>query len=134
MKTKEQHAKFFCENCGAEVPENARVCKYCGRFFSSVRCPQCGTSGTASMFDKGCPVCGYAVNNTQTIFYNDKDNKGKKNHLSCSEKRKLKSAFNSYSIKNRSVLQNDNSLPLWIYIITAGIFVAVLTAVYSCFK
>ena len=35
-------AKFFCESCGAEVPRNARFCKKCGRFFASVRCPNCG--------------------------------------------------------------------------------------------
>jgi len=58
---KKQSAKFFCENCGAEVPQNAKVCRHCGKFFSSVRCPVCGTTGSPSKFAKGCPNCGYAV-------------------------------------------------------------------------
>ena len=37
-----KQAKFFCENCGEEVAQNARFCNKCGRFFSAVRCPQCG--------------------------------------------------------------------------------------------
>lgn len=134
MKTKKQHAKFFCENCGAEVSENARVCRYCGRFFSSVRCPQCGASGPASMFDKGCPRCGYAMNDTQTISYTAPDGNEMRKHLSSSEKRKLKAAFGAYRSKNPSAAPGDNSLPAWIYIITACILAAVLAAVFSCIK
>ena len=59
-------AKFFCENCGAEVPQNARVCRHCGRFFSSVRCPQCGTTGGPNKFTNGCPTCGYAFNSEKS--------------------------------------------------------------------
>ncbi|MDY2923913.1 MAG: zinc ribbon domain-containing protein [Treponema sp.] len=29
---KSRKAKFFCENCGAEVPQNAKFCRNCGRF------------------------------------------------------------------------------------------------------
>ena len=57
---KNKKAKFFCENCGAEVPEKAKVCKHCGKFFISVRCPNCGATGTSSEFKKGCTHCGYA--------------------------------------------------------------------------
>ncbi len=56
----EKKAKFFCENCGAEVPAKASMCRHCGRFFSSVRCPQCGKTGTNNTFKNGCPRCGYA--------------------------------------------------------------------------
>ena len=59
-----QKAKFFCENCGAEVPEKARVCQHCGKFFASVRCPMCGTIGSVSQFTHGCPQCGYARTGT----------------------------------------------------------------------
>jgi predicted amidophosphoribosyltransferase len=52
---------FFCENCGAEVRKDARVCPRCGRFFSSVKCPKCGHVGGADDFFAGCPVCGYAL-------------------------------------------------------------------------
>ena len=57
---KSRKAKFFCENCGAEVPQNAKFCRNCGRFFASVRCPSCGFIGIADSFSKGCPSCGYA--------------------------------------------------------------------------
>ncbi|MEI6874795.1 MAG: zinc ribbon domain-containing protein [Spirochaetota bacterium] len=56
MKT----ARYFCEHCGGEVKGSARICSHCGRFFSSVKCPKCGSSGKASEFRFGCPVCGYA--------------------------------------------------------------------------
>jgi predicted amidophosphoribosyltransferase len=52
--------RYFCEHCGKEVRRDAPLCPYCGRFFSSVRCPKCGFSGDVAEFDSGCPVCGYA--------------------------------------------------------------------------
>jgi len=52
--------RYFCENCGKEVKRNSPLCPYCGRFFTSVRCPKCGYSGIVEEFDSGCPVCGYA--------------------------------------------------------------------------
>jgi predicted RNA-binding Zn-ribbon protein involved in translation (DUF1610 family) len=54
-------AKFFCENCGAEVNRNADRCPSCGRIFASVRCPACGFTGEEERFKKGCPVCGYCA-------------------------------------------------------------------------
>ncbi|MCK9169187.1 MAG: zinc ribbon domain-containing protein [Treponema sp.] len=133
MKTKKQYAKFFCENCGAEVPENARICKRCGRFFSSVRCPKCGTSGPASMFEKGCPHCGYAMNNIQTISYIEHNSNRKKN-ISLSKKKKIRRIMRTYMNKKSSMSQNDNSLPIWIYIITATILALIIAAIYSCIK
>jgi len=53
--------RYFCENCGAEVKANSRVCPRCGRFFSSVKCPKCGFVGVSEDFRAGCPVCGYAL-------------------------------------------------------------------------
>ena len=53
-----KQAKFFCENCGEEVAQNARFCNKCGRFFSAVRCPQCGKVGSSHSFVNGCPSCG----------------------------------------------------------------------------
>jgi ssDNA-binding Zn-finger/Zn-ribbon topoisomerase 1 len=53
--------RFFCENCGAEVPRNAKNCPKCGRFFASVRCPSCGFTGEEALFREGCPVCGYST-------------------------------------------------------------------------
>ncbi|GAB6393056.1 MAG: hypothetical protein MdMp014T_2429 [Treponematales bacterium] len=51
-------ARFFCDNCGAEVPLAAPECPACGRPFSAVRCPQCGFSGGEAAFKAGCPACG----------------------------------------------------------------------------
>jgi uncharacterized membrane protein YvbJ len=52
-------ARFFCDNCGEEVERNASRCFRCGRYFSSIRCPECGFTGEEKKFAKGCPVCGY---------------------------------------------------------------------------
>jgi predicted amidophosphoribosyltransferase len=52
--------RYFCENCGAEVKRDAKVCPECGRFFASVKCPQCGHIGQVDEFVSGCPVCGYS--------------------------------------------------------------------------
>ena len=61
-RNKSKEAKFFCESCGSEVPRNSRTCPTCGKFFASVRCPQCGRIGSNDDFKNGCPTCGYAVN------------------------------------------------------------------------
>ena len=80
-----KQAKFFCENCGEEVKQNARFCNKCGRFFSAVRCPACGKIGSSHAFTNGCPACGYA----------DKPNK--KTNLSNSlEKQSLKKKDQDY--------------------------------------
>ena len=52
-------AKYFCESCGNEVAADAKFCPKCGRFFSAVRCPQCGHVGTVKHFANGCPACHY---------------------------------------------------------------------------
>jgi predicted RNA-binding Zn-ribbon protein involved in translation (DUF1610 family) len=54
-------ARFFCENCGAEVKRNAKNCPRCGRSFANVLCPSCGFVGEGSLFSAGCPVCGYTA-------------------------------------------------------------------------
>jgi hypothetical protein len=54
-------ARFFCENCGAEVNRDTGRCPSCGRIFASVRCPSCGFTGAESLFKEGCPVCGYCA-------------------------------------------------------------------------
>jgi ssDNA-binding Zn-finger/Zn-ribbon topoisomerase 1 len=53
--------RFFCDNCGAEVPMSAKSCPQCGRFFASVRCPKCGFTGNDEDFARGCPACGYSA-------------------------------------------------------------------------
>jgi hypothetical protein len=51
--------RFFCEQCGTEVPRNTERCPACGRYFTAIQCPQCGFQGSESDFASGCPTCGY---------------------------------------------------------------------------
>jgi DNA-directed RNA polymerase subunit RPC12/RpoP len=51
--------RFFCEQCGTEVPKNTVRCPSCGRYFTAIQCPQCGFRGSEEDFAAGCPTCGY---------------------------------------------------------------------------
>jgi hypothetical protein len=51
--------RFFCDQCGTEVPRNTERCPSCGRYFTAVQCPRCGFQGRDSDFLGGCPTCGY---------------------------------------------------------------------------
>ncbi len=133
MKNKEtsRKAKFFCENCGSEVPENAKVCKTCGKFFISVRCPKCGATGSHEEFLNGCPKCGYAVGGNH---YGGKT-------LASSEKKsapkETSGIFRGFRRKNSfssARKTSETSLPVWVYIVTSLAFLAVVFAVYSCFR
>lgn len=106
-KPLEKKPKFFCESCGAEVRQNDKFCKHCGKFFASVKCPQCNKIGDAASFSKGCPVCGYAV-----IPH-------LKNNVSIDLEQKTgEKEFKRYS---------SDSLPVWIYltalILTMGVLI-----------
>lgn len=122
-----QKAKFFCENCGAEVPENARMCKTCGKFFISVRCPRCGATGTHTDFSDGCPKCGYAVNRTSDSSLSEKKTSNRKKNSV-----KFKRHHFSQGLNERTSWHDESSLPLWVYIITGSVLVAVIFAIYSC--
>lgn len=127
-----KQAKFFCENCGEEVAQNARFCKKCGRFFSAVRCPQCGKVGSSHAFVNGCPSCGYA----------EKGKAGKKKSSSDTEKsyeiNQNKGHFfmhkpqYSYSQSGRRKNTGSNSLPLWIYGITLGALAVTIFIFVRC--
>jgi hypothetical protein len=52
-------ARYFCENCKAEVRAGSSSCPSCGRVFIAVRCPECGYEGRAAEFKSGCPSCGF---------------------------------------------------------------------------
>lgn len=108
---------FFCEFCHAEVRPDARVCTKCGHFFASVRCPQCGKTGTLQIFSNGCPDCGYAGNTvTQTI------------EESLPRKKEKGIAYNDPSQRKKSL--SDESLPKWLYILTACIFIGLCAVFY----
>jgi len=51
--------RFFCDQCGTEVPRNTVRCPTCGRFFTAVQCPRCRFRGEEQDFAAGCPKCGY---------------------------------------------------------------------------
>lgn len=124
MKKDNKQAKFFCESCGKEVKPNAKVCSYCGKFFSSVRCPKCGKTGSNSEFEKGCPSCGYAVNNNFTgniknASYSPANNKG---HFYF---------HNKSSVKNKKSNSSD-SLPLWMYLACIFTLIIIIICLYSC--
>lgn len=95
-------AKFFCESCGAEVPANSKFCRHCGRFFSSVRCPVCGLTGSNEKFKNGCPSCGYAIPGKNGKAYKEK------NHISRATKKKFISAIDS---KSGNANIDDGELP-----------------------
>ncbi len=100
----EKKPKFFCENCNTEVKRDAKFCSKCGHFFASVKCPACGKVGLSSLFENGCPVCGYAVGSSNEVK-NDTE--------------KL------VSTKKRQSIQKDEGLPFWIYAITFSFLVIV---------
>ncbi len=119
-KKKSKDAKFFCENCGAEVPGKARVCTNCGRFFAAVRCPKCGKTGSNNDFKKGCPACGYAINGShqskKSIFTPSVLTKGKD--------------YSSSEEKPKKVY--EGSLPVWVYIFTIMVLAVLVGILYSC--
>jgi uncharacterized membrane protein YvbJ len=96
--------RFFCENCGAEVPRDEEKCPQCGKYFASVRCPACGFIGETAKFKGGCPVCGYSTANAPSKSGNRK-----------------KIPENKYTAA---------SLPFWVYILTAAAFTAILAALF----
>ena len=123
---KDKKAKFFCENCGAEVEQNAKFCRSCGRFFTSVRCPACGYAGLAAAFSKGCPSCGYAdsnqgIRNSASDEIKFSDNKKNKNRMNIGK---------SYRTKK----SGDSPLPAWVYLFTIGILLGILAAIVYLYK
>lgn len=121
----EKRAKFFCENCGAEVPPNAKMCRHCGRFFTSVRCPVCGATGTNSQFKNGCPVCGYAVGKGKSSSSEKIDYKEK----TAGRKSRAKLRYEIESRNSRTFARKraaDGTLPGWFYILIALVFLGFL--------
>ncbi len=128
MSTSKKQAKFFCENCGAEVAQNSRFCGKCGRFFSSVRCPVCGKTGSSNMFANGCPSCGYGGKEQLGVA-----------GMSAEEAREraVKSKGHFYVHKRHPVQcqrrpRGDGSLPAWIYAVTFAALIAIIAGVMRC--
>ncbi len=119
-------AKFFCEFCGNEVKQNDKVCTYCGKFFASVRCPNCGKTGRTEEFTHGCPACGYAVDTTKGgIRYRGGSLNGQGGFFSR--------LFGYGSASSYAARKNyDGSLPFWIYIVVIAVLIALVIGLYSC--
>lgn len=113
MAKNPRKAKFYCENCGAEVPINAKFCRHCGRFFSSVRCPQCGTTGSPQKFASGCPVCGYAAG---------KERESEKNMKSLKK------------TGGAAMSRTEDSLPRWIYALILLVLAFVISLFLKIFR
>ena len=126
MKKTDNEAKFFCENCGSEVPRKSRFCPVCGKFFASVRCPKCGHTGASEDFKKGCPECGYAVNSNVSLAQNKDSDDLFENH----NESKNKIIQNKSNKSNKS--GQDGSLPVWIYIISVLVLIILIICLYSC--
>ena len=132
MKKTDNEAKFFCENCGSEVPRKSRFCPVCGKFFASVRCPKCGHTGASEDFKKGCPECGYAVNSNVSLAQNKDSDDLFENH----NESKNKIILNKSNKTNKSNKSNksgqDGSLPVWIYITSILVLIILIICLYSC--
>ena len=126
MKKTDNEAKFFCENCGSEVPRKSRFCPVCGKFFASVRCPKCGHTGASEDFRKGCPECGYAVNSNVSLAQNKDSDDLFENY----NESKNKIILNKSNKTNKS--GQDGSLPVWIYITSILVLIILIICLYSC--
>lgn len=133
-RSKSKEAKFFCESCGSEVPRNSKTCPTCGKFFASVRCPQCGRIGTNEDFKNGCPTCGYAVNPDDGFGH------GSGSGLFQAGNRKNAGRYGSRNLlglnKNKSSRKSsdyvESSLPWWVYLVSILILVGLVIGLYSC--
>lgn len=126
MKKTDNEAKFFCENCGSEVPRKSRFCPVCGKYFASVRCPKCGHTGASEDFKKGCPECGYAVNSNVSLAQNKDSDDLFENY----NESKNKIILNKSNKSNKS--GQDGSLPVWIYITSILVLIILIICLYSC--
>jgi ssDNA-binding Zn-finger/Zn-ribbon topoisomerase 1 len=108
--------RFFCDNCGAEVLMSAKSCPQCGRFFASVRCPKCGFTGKDEDFVRGCPACGYSAASGITP-----------SKTGGSRKRNVQWA-------GEHAGETAGTLPIWIYLFAALIFICVLTLLYNLLR
>ena len=134
-RSKSKEAKFFCESCGSEVPRNSKTCPTCGKFFASVRCPQCGRIGSNEDFKNGCPTCGYAVNPDSDMARGNYNYSG----AGLSGRNKGKNRYGVNGLLGLSRRNNasrggyvESGLPVWVYIVCLLILAALCVGLYSC--
>jgi len=134
-KSKSKEAKFFCESCGSEVPRSSKVCPTCGKFFASVRCPQCGRIGSNDDFKNGCPTCGYAVNPddlTNRKYNGIPGVAATEKGFGLSGKRKKAGAERLFGNVFSTNGFSESSLPFWVYAVSLIVLFALIVCLYSC--
>ena len=125
-------AKYFCENCGAEVLSKARFCPHCGKFFSAVRCPNCNYTGQVSEFKSGCPRCHYtdsSLNGNKKSHVETAD--GLKHGLSRKSKRKIGRAFEEYKGKTAAI---SGDTPIWLLVLSLVILVGAIVGIFTVLR
>ena len=138
MKVKKNKAKFFCEYCDTEVPQNAKFCPRCGHFFASVRCPACGKTGDHSEFTNGCPSCGYAFSSQPASKKDTSENETKflSKKAGWITRNRAKKAIDSspFTSAKKRPNRKDDSLPYWVYILSLAMLAALVTALLLSFE
>ena len=88
-------------------------------------CPQCGKTGTPEEFSKGCPACGYTV---ESSAKNEKRLLKKEKKAPFLKRKALKNQINRFNnqTKNEKNPQNDENLPVWIFIFIFFIFLLII--------
>ncbi len=117
-------ATFFCESCGSEVPRKSKFCPACGKFFASVRCPECGKTGMSEDFKNGCPRCGYAVNGSASL----------KKHRKNRDMAILTggvSGTGAFAARKKAD-GVDSAPPFWAYCVSVLVLAVLVGALYSC--
>ncbi|MDR2446854.1 MAG: zinc ribbon domain-containing protein [Treponema sp.] len=136
-KAQKKQIRFFCDKCGFEVPQDAKVCPDCGCSFSSVKCPACGFIGQVASFQDGCPVCGYSteqIENAQTKMAQSASIQAAQSAQSFETVTSGQETSASVDISRiirkvrRSIQYTE--LPLWIYIITSIALIVSMLALY----
>ncbi|MCL2093523.1 MAG: zinc ribbon domain-containing protein [Treponema sp.] len=105
--------KFLCENCGADVPRDAKTCPKCKSSFSNIRCPFCEFVGEEQLFIEGCPTCGHRISGLG-------EDEPQKQGRPARTPRKSRQAHQ----------YTHGPLPLWVYILTTAAFTATLAALF----
>ncbi len=116
--------RFYCENCGKEVPFNAEICPYCGKVFDAVKCPICGYEGSPSEFSGGCPKCGYLA-----VNMNPESRKGKLGDI-------LSETVSSGNISKRDSKEERKMKisPLLFRIVVISLLVILFFLIYLLFR
>lgn len=128
MGHSEKKPKYFCENCGEEVNARARFCPHCGKFFSSVRCPNCGHTGSVESFKKGCPSCHYAISEEELRGETVPQEKKTKTSISLPKRNR---SFRHFASSTGSTAFISGDTPVWLMVTSIIVLIGlVITSFY----